>query len=306
MLSKVQGIYFDTFVSILADCPHETLEKAIKLCEKFNLLFSRFEAQSDVSRLNNAVGKPVKIHPLTEALLRAADECTRLTDGAFDICTGAATKLWNFAEHSSPNPFALKLAAKNITGSISISPGMAQLASGHSIDLGGIAKGYIADKISCFLKENGVCSALINIGGDIAVLGSKPSGEAWRIGLQKPFGEFEKELWSTIDMQNEAIVTSGIDRRGFEENGKWAHHILDPKNGRPVENELLSVTVCCKSATKADAFATAFFVLGSEKGMEKALELGVDAVFLKNDGAALCTPDIAAKLTLIKQEKYIH
>ena len=150
------------------------------------------------------------------------------------------------------------------------------------MDLGAVAKGYIADRLAAVLRDNGVTSALINLGGNIYALGDK-DGADWKIGIQSP--RDGTALAATVRVQNKSVVTSGIYERGFEQDGVWYHHILDPKTGRPVQNGLASVTIVSDSSAEGDALATACFVLGEEKGIELIRRMpGVQALFIREDG----------------------
>ena len=148
------------------------------------------------------------------------------------------------------------------------------------IDLGGIAKGWIADAVKHYLEGRGVESAILSFGGNIVAIGMKPDGSAWKVGIQdidRPTGEY------MLVAQNfgGSTVTSGIYERGFELDGTYYHHILDAKTGWPVQNELASVTILSDSSMWGDALATAAFALGTREGtaMIEAID-GIEAVFI--------------------------
>ncbi|MBQ4369381.1 MAG: FAD:protein FMN transferase [Oscillospiraceae bacterium] len=302
---KARGRFFDTFINITAyGASKELLKEAFAMCSEYNSALSRFEKGSDVWLLNNAGGKAVTVGPDTAEIIKTALEISRLTGGAFDISIGSASSLWNFTDGKEqlPDEAALEKAAASANyESIVCKGSSAVLAPGQKIDLGGIAKGYIAGEIAAHLKDNGVESAILDFGGDIVTIGSKPDGTPWSVGLRRPFAEDPDEIWALLPSADEAIVTSGTDRRGFDHAGSWQHHILDRLTGKPVVNDLLSVTVCADDPMRADALATAFFVLGEKDGPPLARELGVGAVFLKNDGSAVCTPDIVERLRIVKK-----
>ncbi|MCD7882472.1 MAG: FAD:protein FMN transferase [Lachnospiraceae bacterium] len=152
------------------------------------------------------------------------------------------------------------------------------------IDLGGIAKGYIADRLEEYLLSCNIESALINLGGNVQTVGTKPDGSSWKIGIQKPFGS-SSDIIAVIECTGESVVTSGTYERYFEVDGKIYHHILDPKTGYPTANGLTSVTILADSSTQCDALSTSCFVLGLENGMEliESLEQ-VEAMFITEDG----------------------
>ena len=160
---------------------------------------------------------------------------------------------------------------------------MTFLSPDTTLDLGAIAKGYIADQIREYLTKSGVESAVINLGGNVLCVGSKPDGSSFKIGLQKPFAE-SAETFATVAADNMSVVTSGVYERHFEVNGKNFHHILNPKNGYPYDNGLISVTILSENSVDGDGLSTACFSLGLEAGMELINSLnGVYACFIDED-----------------------
>ena len=153
----------------------------------------------------------------------------------------------------------------------------------QSIDLGGIAKGYVADQLKDFLESKQISSAIINLGGNILTIGNN-QGEDFKIGIKKPFAQKDDEYSATIHIRDKSVVTSGIYERYFEENNKIYHHILDPETGYPVENNLYSVTIISDRSEEGDALSTATFVMGLEKGLSFVNQSeGIEAVFITKD-----------------------
>ena len=151
------------------------------------------------------------------------------------------------------------------------------------LDVGAVAKGYIADRLRDYLEEEGIDHAMIDLGGNIIAMGSKLDGSDYNIGIQKPFDENGTPITS-VKLSDKSIVTSGVYQRYFEQDGKIYHHILDPATGYPCENNLYSVTIITDSSLTADALSTTCFLLGYEKGMNLINQLNnVDAVFITND-----------------------
>ena len=152
-----------------------------------------------------------------------------------------------------------------------------------SVDVGAIAKGYIADRIKDYMKKNGVKHAVIDLGGNILLLGSKTDGSKYNIGIQKPFGETGEPITS-IKVANKSVVTTGIYQRYFEADGKIYHHILDPRTGYPCENTLYSDTIITDSSLTADALSTVCYLMGYETANDLIDQLeNVDALFITND-----------------------
>ncbi len=234
---------------------------------------SVFSEGSDIFRLNESAGyAAVHVHRDTFSLLLLAKEYARQTKGAFDITLRPLSGLWNISKRGNfipPDTQIRKTLACTGLGRLQLFEDTmsARLTRpGMSVDLGGIAKGYAGDEVKRILVEHGCVSALVNLGGNIMALGNNPQGEPWRIGVQNPLRPRGEALFS-LDISDASVVTSGVGERFFMKDGKRYHHILDPRTGKPAQKGLLSVTVISPSGTAADALATAFFVLGSKKGL---------------------------------------
>lgn len=161
--------------------------------------------------------------------------------------------------------------------------------AGMEIDLGAIAKGYIADVVQAFLRQQQVSSALINLGGNVQTVGAPPEEAGWAIGLKKPFGEAD-ELIGVIGVNNRSVVTSGIYERYFELDGVCYHHILDPRSGYPLDNDLLSVTVISDRSLDGDIYTTLLYGLGVEQGIACLAEQpGIEAIFVTRDRQVICS-----------------
>jgi len=175
------------------------------------------------------------------------------------------------------------------------------LDSGMMLDLGGIAKGFAADKAVEIYAQYGVTSALLNLGGNIYAYGQKQDGSDFRIGLRDPFGG-EGEYAAVVSVHDTSVVTSGVYERYFESNGQTYHHLFDPKTGYPCDNSLQSVTIICTSSTQADALSTALFVMGTEDGMKLAEQLdGVEAVFITDDHQIYVTSGLAESIEITNE-----
>ena len=168
------------------------------------------------------------------------------------------------------------------------------------IDLGGIAKGYIADRMRDYLKEQGITSGIINLGGNVVVIGSKPDGSKYKVGIQKPFSE-QNDIIAYVESDEISVVTSGVYERYFYVDDTLYHHILNPKTGYPVENGLTSVTILSKNSADGDGLSTSCFLLGLEDGMaliEKTPD--VEAIFITEDESIHTTSGVGDELVLIQ------
>ena len=279
------------------------IDEAFALCSEYENLLSRTIEGSDVCRLNESKGETVLVAPETEYLIRQAVYFSELSDGAFDITIAPASVLWDFNSESPlvPGKDALDEAVALIGyENISFGEDGITLRNGAKIDLGGIAKGYITDRLVDYLKENGVKSAIVNLGGNIYAAGRRDSRD-FNIGIKKPFGENSK-LAGILHVSDTSVVTSGVYERYFERDGIKYHHILDPETGMPVYNGIDSVTIICPSSLYADALSTAAFVLGAEKGLRliESME-NTEAVFIMSDGSYIESSGIGSAVSFDKQ-----
>lgn len=302
------GWYFDTLVSItLYGASEGTMDDIWALCKRYENLLSKTVEGSDVSRINAAGGETVTVDPETWEILRRAREISALSDGAFSITIAPLSAMWDFTRGTRRMPTEEeRLAALPLVDDSAIQLGdncTVTLPAGVQIDLGGIAKGYIADKLAEMLRSR-VTGAIISLGGNTYVIGDKPDGSYNVIGVQDPFS-MTGTVTGVIFAKNISIVTSGTYERGFRgDDGVWYHHILDPKTGLPSQSDLVSATLVLTSSMDADALATAFIVLGSEKALALAAELGVDAVLIRNNGEFLFTEGFIEKYGYMTYEAF--
>ena len=285
---SVTGFAFDTVLTLTAYTDDDTLlTQALAKCSEYEQLLSATVEGSDVWNLNHAGGDWVDVSEDTAAVLTIAQEVYTLSDGAFDITVAPVSALWDFTSDTPalPDPEALSAALTLVDGSrLEVDGTRARLPDGMSVDLGGVAKGYIADRIAEFLQEAGVEHALLNFGGNVRVLGDRPDGTPWTVGIQDPDGA-TGDLIAAITLDHGSAVTSGTYQRYFELDGVRYHHLLDPATGYPVRNGLDSVTILCDDGGLADALSTACFVLGETDGLALVESLdGVEAAFLRDDG----------------------
>ena len=250
---------------------HTAIDKAFKRMEQIEALTSIYIDSNDVSRIiQNAGLKFTHVSSEVSQLLKSSIEVSENTMGAFDITVGVIKRLWQFDSDTPliPDEALLRLNLHNVNyKEIYIDGNMAYLGMGGMvIDLGGIAKGYIIDQGIAVLLEEGVKAGIVEAGGDLGIFGSHPHRAKWRIGIRHPRKSQEESI-VVLETDACSIATSGDYERCFFHNGIRYHHILDPRSGLPAK-DCVSVTVVTESALLADAYATAVFVLGHEKGLE--------------------------------------
>ena len=298
------GFYFDTVVTLtLYGAPDGLIDEVWAACARYEGLLSKTIDTSDVARINAAKGKPVTVDPETWEILRRAKEINQLTGGAFSITLAPVTALWSFTgmvNNAVPTDEA-RLANLPLVDDQKIELGenyTVTLPAGMQIDLGGIAKGYIADKVAEFLRDK-ITAAVISLGGNVYTVGQKPDGSRFGVGITNPENtSFSKAVIYTGDC---TVVTSGTYERGFNFGGVRYHHILDPETGWPSQSDLVSATFVMDSSLTADALATACIVIGSERALELANGLGLDAMFIRADGTVVFTDGFEEKYNYIPQ-----
>ena len=290
---SISGFYLDTIITLTAYVENEeVLHDALRECGRYERLLSRTVEGSDVWRINNANGNPVTVSEDTRKILETAKRISELSNGAFDITIAPASTLWDFTSGQAvlPDADALEAAAALVDYTKVRTEGdTVTLPKGMMIDLGGIAKGYIADAVKEYLVERGVESAILSFGGNIVAIGLKPNGSPWKIGIQD-IDRSTGEYMLVSQNYGGSTVTSGIYERGFDLDGIRYHHLLDTKTGWPVQNELASVTIFSDSSMLGDALSTTAFVLGTEEGSALIESLdGVEALFIARDRSVTCT-----------------
>lgn len=283
------------------------LDDCLALCDKYELIFSRTNEKSELYRLNHRkdvsdedfnTDGPTTPYPVSgtadtwhisedlAALLSEGLDITRESDGAFDIAIAPLTSLWDFTAEDPevPDDAAIQKALPLCSSDgVTIDGQDITLPSDDiQFDVGAIAKGYIADRLKDFLIKKGVKSAIINLGGNVLCIGSKPDGTPFKIGIQKPFAD-RNETEAVMDITEKSVVSSGIYERCFKQDGKLYHHILNPQTGYPYDNGLISVTIISDQSVDGDALSTTCFALGLEDGLKFAEKKGVQAVFITED-----------------------
>ena len=260
---------------------------------------------SEIDMINtNAGSRAVSVSEDTFFVIKEGISYAGLKGSKFDISIGPLVNLWAIGTEyqNVPEPVVIE-AAIPLVGSDYISLNEADRSvflekEGMAIDLGGIAKGYAADRVKDFLIEKGFTKGIINLGGNVLTFGAKASGTPWRIGIQDPIDSNGNYI-GILEIGEYAVVTSGIYERYFEKNGKRYHHILDPDSGYPIENELLSITIVTSNGISADAYSTVAFSEGLEKGialLESIPEL--EGIFITKKNKVYLTTGLQESFTL--------
>ena len=277
--------------------------KAFAEMARLEQLLSRSIPASDVNRVNEAAGAAaVRVAPETIAVLEAALKFASLSNGAFDPTVSPLLDRWGFLGKQPRVPSETEIKgtlllvdSRQVAVDRAAGAGFLPVA-GMGLDLGGIAKGYIVDQALARLADAGIQHACLSAGGDICLLGPRPDGSPWRIGIRHP--REAGQLIGVLPLSGGAVVTSGDYERAFTVDGKRYHHILDPATGLPASS-LASVTIVALSAMEAVALSTAGFVLGPERGVALVESLpGVEAVLVTPDLEVLVSTGLKDKLEL--------
>jgi thiamine biosynthesis lipoprotein len=269
----------------------ELLSDCFDLIAKYEAIYSRTDEESELYALNHGTaphnGLTYQISKEMADLITYGLYYSTLSKGAFDITIAPITSLWNFTQFTPviPSEDEIREALTHVNyKNLQVNGNQLTYASeGIQMDFGAIAKGYIADQVKKYLIKQGVKSALINLGGNLVCVGSKPDKSPFKVGIQKPFSD-RNETIATIDIIDLSVVSSGIYERFFTLDDIIYHHILNPDNGFPYENELVSITIISKTSVEGDGLSTSCFALGLKKGMELINGLkDTYAVFITKD-----------------------
>lgn len=309
----------------LYDCHDKSIaNRIVERVQEIDNHMSAYKQDSDISRImfqarkdgitnrTNALGNVevkcninnnVGINTDTLEVLERALWFYKQSQGAFDITVRPLTKLWGIGKKNTyiPPQDLIDEARSRVNASrIIIDKEQSTVGfnvKDGSIDLGGIAKGYAADEVKRIIVRNGITSALINLGGNIVTVGTKPDGSSWKVGIQDPLAP-RGEYLGVVEANDRTVVTSGSYEQFFIKDKIRYHHIIDPRTGYPAQSFLYSVTAICEKSIDADALTTSLFILGYEEGMKLVNQIGAEAIFITDTMEVRMTKGIASKLHL--------
>lgn len=291
-----------TFAIQYNDRSHRDFSKSIdSLFHLIDRSMSLWDSTSLISRINrNDTAYIVDEH--FEKVFRKAFEVYHITDGSFDPTVSPLVRAWGFSfKKGLPPPDSTQVdSLHKLIGfrKVKLEDGVILKDDPRiEIDFNAIAQGYTVDLISNFLEQKGIEDYLVEVGGEVRAKGINERDSTWVIGIDKPTknGGDQRPIQATVVLQDRSLATSGSYRKFFERDGKKYSHVIDPTNGYPVMHNMLSVSVIAKDCTTADAYATAFLVMGMDKAFEKALELQLQifCIYAHDDGtlSVRSTPD---------------
>ena len=303
----------DTVMTLTAYGKHrdEALEKAQAEILRLDSLLSVGSPDSEISLLNNAGSQVLSQEPA--ALLGSALTLAEETQGLFDPTVYPLVKLWGFFDKNYHVPTDEERAAALARvgyRQVSFAPdtGLVTLGPGQQIDLGGIGKGFASQKVTDLLRDSGVTSALLSLGGNIQCLGTKPDGTPWNIGIRDPWSG-EGTLYAAVKITDKAVITSGGYERYFEdpETGTIYRHILDPRTGFPAESGLSSVSIVTSDGTLGDGLSTALYIMGLSDAAAfwRAHREEFEAIFITDDGTLYATEGLKGSLSSQHEIHYL-
>lgn len=317
---KESRILMDTFCSItIVASSREEAKKATEAgfaeIKKLETLLNYFSPDSEISAVNRAAGiTPVRVSKETLEIVQKAVAVSNVSGGAFDTSIAPVISLWKFskstAEQSIPSENEIEGALKLVDfKKIKIDEIRSEIFledKGMELDLGGIAKGYAADKAVDAIKAMGIKSALVAIAGDIRGFGLNSSRNAWKVGIQNPRPESDSEkpwedIIASLSLENSAISTSGDYQRFFMSNGTRYHHILDSKTGFPTVSGLISSSVIAPEGYLADGLSTAVFILGVEEGIKLLESKGFGGVLVDAGKKIHLTKGLRDKIVILNK-----
>jgi thiamine biosynthesis lipoprotein len=318
---KESRVLMDTFCTITVVSPSkekakDAIDAGFAEIKELEMLLNYFSSESEITAINNSAGtRPVKVSKDTLEIMEKMVDIAKVTDGAFDATIAPVIKRWKFSKdsysHSVPSSNSIKNALKLVDfRKIKIDPGPSEIyleEKGMELDLGGIAKGYAADKVIETMRAKGIKAALVAVAGDIRGFGLNLSLQGWKVGIQNPRPDSESEkpwedVFATLNLNDKAISTSGDYQRFFMKDGKRYHHILDPETGFPAKSGLISASVIAPEGYLADSLSTAVFVLGSEKGMKLLESMGLEGILVKESKKVFITRKLKGKITILNKE----
>ena len=268
---RVEGMIFGTVYHATYQCRENLDAQILSELQAVDASLSMFNPGSCVSRLNK--GEATITDTLLQTVFAIAQEVSRQTDGAFDVTVAPLVNAWGFGFKHESMPTAEHVDSLLATvgyQKVSLSGDTLRKPAETILDFSAVAKGFASDQVGRMFKRNGVQNYMIEIGGEVVCSGRNPNGGPWRIGINQPTEDNTDsgELQTVLSLNESALATSGNYRNFYEKDGRKYAHTIDPKSGYPVQHSLLSSTVLAPSCAVADAYATAFMVMGVERAQQ--------------------------------------
>lgn len=303
------GTYITLSIYADAEVPGEVFDDLFNLIDYFEYMTSKNIVETELNEINRNAGiAPVAVSDELYDMIRIGLEYSKVSNGLFDLSIGPLVDLWGIgSDHAKlPTETEISTTLKSVDYTKIVidesNKSVYLTEKGMSLDLGAIAKGYIADRLKDMILEKGYESAIINLGGNVLTVGGKPNSDHWNIGVRDP----ESDAGSTmgvLKLKDNSIVSSGTYERFFIQDDVRYHHILNTETGYPEQNKMLSVSIISDLSVDGDALSTTVFLLGLEKGYAYVETLeNIDAVFIMEDHSVYVTSGLKDKFTLMGEE----
>ncbi len=318
VMFKESRVLMDTYCTITVvgsskGRAREAIDAGFAEIKKMEALLNYFSDDSEITAINRAAGiRPVKVSKETLEILLKTVEIFAITDGSFDPSIAPVIKHWNFSKNKSEQAVPLKIDIEKSLklvdyGKVEINSTNSEVMlkdKGMELDLGGIAKGYGADKAVAAIKAKGIKAALVAIAGDIRGFGLSTSGNPWKVGVQNPRPDTAsdkpwEDIIATLQLQDSAVSTSGDYQRFFIQDGKRYHHILSTETGFPADSNLVSVSVIAPEGYLSDSLSTAIFILGADKGLALLKSKGYGGVLVTRDKKVIITDNMKDRIEIL-------
>lgn len=285
------AFYFDTQIAISIYTNKKEaniiLEECMDLCEEMEKVFSRSDTNSELYKINHRTSNEIVVSKHMKNVIETGLKAYDLSKHKFDITIAPLLEIYSFQNNPKvPTSEQLQEAMPYIdASSIKLQENTLIFKEEQTqIDLGGLAKGYIADVLKAYLEKSGIENALINLGGNVLCIGSKLDGSTWNVGIQKPFDEKGEAIY-VVKANDTSVVSSGIYERNFTQNDVLYHHLLDATTGLPCNSGLWQVSIITPSSLEADMLSSVVFMMGLEEGMKYInATKDVEAIFVDENG----------------------
>ena len=296
----------DTTMTLTAygDHAEDALAGAKSEIERLDALFSISSESGDIYALNRDHKADFQEDSL--ALLNRALEVSASTDGIFDCTIEPVMEAWGFTtqNYRVPEENTLNELLSHVDyRQVQVDGSTVSIPDDVQIDLGGIAKGFTSDRMMQVFADSGVTSGIISLGGNVQALGCKPDGSPWRVAVQDP--ENSEDNFAVVEIEDEAVITSGGYQRYFEQDSTTYHHIIDPRTGYPADSGIISSTIISRDGTLADGLSTSLFIMGVDDALDywRAHSDEFDAILMDENGTVYVTDGIADRCSLLEDRK---
>lgn len=315
--TRYEGGVFGTFYQVtlvgeLASQESEKLEEDfLDILDQVDQQMSSYRETSDINRLNNAEpGEWVTLPPALMEVLNQSVLFAEKTDGAFDVTVGGLVNLWTFGPEARPDKrpgeeeLQRRLDQAGIENlELDLENQRARRLTNLNVNVSGIAKGFAVDAVADYLRSQGIGNFMVNIGGDITAAGRRSPERSWQVGVEIP-RDGEKQAQHVVPLDDQSLATSGDYRNYFQHEGRRYSHIIDPQTGEPVRHRLASTSVFTPSNTEANALATSFMVMGTEKSLAFAEEHDIPALLIERRGGEFRT-HLSSAFEAMLDERYL-